>query len=75
MGEHLVEIKEQTIKTNGRVTSLESSRSWLWGAIAVFAILGSVIITLSLIAIDSKIKDGIADALLQYEPLIDVELR
>lgn len=55
----LTEIKGQTIKTNGRVNSLELSRSYIWGAMAVLVILGGTIITLAVKAIDQKIEDGI----------------
>lgn len=55
----LTEIKGQTIKTNGRVNSLELSRSYIWGAMAVLVILGGTIITLAVNAIDQKIEDGI----------------
>lgn len=58
MTEHLVEIKDQVKKTNGRVNSLENHRSYLWGAYTLLAILGGVIITLSIQAIDSKIKEA-----------------
>lgn len=55
----LTEIKGQTIKTNGRVNSLELSRSYIWGAMAVLVILGGTIITLAVKAIDQKIEDGV----------------
>jgi len=63
MGTHLIEIKNQTIKTNGRVGSLERSRAQLWGAIAVLIILGGAIISLSIMAIDNKIQVSIDKAL------------
>ena len=62
MKSDIKEIKEQTQKTNGRVTSLESDRSKVWGAIGMLTILGGVIITLSIMAIDSKIKNAIDTA-------------
>lgn len=67
MGAHLVEIKSQTTKTNGRVSSLESSRVQIWTSISVLIALGGAIIFLSIQAIDSKIKDGIETALSSYE--------
>lgn len=56
MENHLVEIKTQTTKTNGRVSSLERTRAQVWGALAVVLLLGSTIITLAYILIDSKIN-------------------
>lgn len=67
MGEHLQEIKVQTTKTNGRVWSLERSRIQVWTAIAVLTLLGGTLIALSIMAIDNKIKNTIADTFLQYE--------
>lgn len=63
MREHLTEIKTQTIKTNGRVNSLEKSRVQVWTAIGVLTTLGGVIIYLSVMAIDTKIARGIETAL------------
>ena len=54
----LARIETQALKTNGRVNSLENHRSYLWGAYTLLAILGGVIITLSIQAIDSKIKEA-----------------
>lgn len=73
MKEDLKEIKTQTQKTNGRVNSLESTRSWMWGAIAVLTILGGTIITLSVMAIDNKIEAGIQQALLDNVSTIEYE--
>ena len=67
MGTHLIAIKEQVTKTNGRVSSLERSRAQLWGSIAMLTLLGGVIITLAIMAIDSKIKNGVDEALSAYE--------
>lgn len=67
MGEHLKEIKLQTQKTNGRVNSLENHKAYLWGAFSVLVILGSTIIYLSAIALDSKIDTGIKNALSAYD--------
>jgi len=64
---HLVDIKAQTTKTNGRVGVLENHKAYLWGAFSILTILGSTIIFLSIEAIDSKIQDGIRDALAEYE--------
>lgn len=63
MNEHLVVIREQVTKTNGRVGSLEQSRAQLWGAVAVLVVLGGAIIGLATMAIDSKIQQGVAEAL------------
>lgn len=59
----LSRIETQTTKTNGRVTSLESTRVQVWTAISILLLLGSTIIYLSIKAIDVKIRDGIAQAL------------
>ena len=67
MGEHLKEIKEQTTKTNGRVSSLETSRIQVWTAITILTLLGGTIITLAIMAINNKIKEGISEALSIYE--------
>ncbi len=51
----LDDIKTQTIKTNGRVNSLEGSRIQIWTAISMLLFLGGTIIYLSIMAIDSKL--------------------
>ncbi len=68
--ESLDRIEAQTMKTNGRVTasereisSLKTSRAQLWTAIAIFTFLGSTIVALAIMAIDSKIREGIDTAL------------
>lgn len=63
MRTHLTEIKAQTIKTNGRVNSLEKSRVQVWTAIGILTCLGGIIITLAIMAIDTKISKGIETAL------------
>lgn len=63
MEKHLIEIKNQTIKTNGRVGKLESHRSYLWGAFTMLTLLGGTIIYFAVSAIDIKIRDGISQAL------------
>lgn len=63
MGQHLTEIKAQTIKTNGRVNSLEKSRVQVWTAISVLLVVGGAVATLAIMAIDTKIANGIAQAL------------
>lgn len=65
--EYLRRIETQTTKTNGRVNSLEMSRAQMWGAIAVLTLLGGVIITLAINAIDSKIDSKINSALQSYD--------
>jgi hypothetical protein len=65
--EHLIEIKEQVKKTNGRVTSLEETRTKIWTAIGLLTFLGGAIITLSIMAIDNKIQKGIATELSKYD--------
>ena len=65
----------QTTKTNGRVTSLEVvtadlknytiDKARVWGAVATLTVIGGAIITLSIMAINSKIKEGIRQAILE----------
>ena len=69
----LDEIKVQTTKTNGRVNSLETTRVQVWTAITILLFLGGVIITLSLMAIDTKIKDGIQQALAESVSKVQIE--
>lgn len=63
----LKEIKMQTIKTNGRVNSLEKSRVQVWTAISILTLLGAGIISLAIMAIDSKIDKGIRGVLAEYD--------
>ena len=66
----------QTTKTNGRVTALEAltsevknyatDKARLWGGVAVLMVVGGAVITLSIMAINSKIKEGINEALSAY---------
>lgn len=62
MNTHLVDIKTQTTKTNGRVGVLENHKAYLWGAISVVTVLGGAIIALAISAIDAKIKVGVDTA-------------
>jgi len=71
--ENVVKILEQTIKTNGRVNGLEESRAKVWTAIGMLTLLGGAIITLSIMAIDSKIEKGIQQALLDNVTTIEYE--
>lgn len=59
----LSDIKGQTIKTNGRVTSLEGTRIQMWTAISVLLILGGTIITLAINSINYKIERAVSKAL------------
>lgn len=68
--DHLNKIEIQTTKTNGRVNSLERSRVQIWTAIFMFLALGGIILTLAVMAIDSKIKNGIVSALENYDKII-----
>lgn len=62
---HLIEIKEQVKKTNGRVNSLELSRSYLWGAVAVLLLLGGGIAGLFWSVLEAKINKVVEQALLE----------
>lgn len=73
VNDHLVEIKEQVKKTNGRVNSLETSRIQIWTAISVFTVVTGTIIYLSVYVIDSKINNGIAKALQANISRIEIE--
>ena len=66
MGEHLKAIVTQTTKTNGRVGVLENHKAYLWGAFTILTLLGGIIITFAVQAIDDKIQKGINSALAQY---------
>lgn len=63
MRNDIKEIKIQTQLTNGRVNGLENTRTQIWTAIAVLIFLGGAIITLSIMAIDSKIEKAISSTL------------
>lgn len=54
----LTRIEAQTIRTNGRVNSLEKSRIQIWTAISVVLAVGAVLYTLLLAHIDDKISKG-----------------
>lgn len=58
------EIKSQTLTTKEEVNDLKNHRAYLWGALSVITVLGGVIISLSVMAIRSQIKEGIAQALI-----------
>lgn len=71
--EHLGRIEAQTTKTNGRVNSLERSRVQIWTAITVASIFTGALIMLSIYAIETKIKKGIADALEENISKIEID--
>lgn len=64
---HLIEIKEQVKKTNGRVNSLEKSRIQIWTAISIVVGISGGIITLGLYALDSRIDKSVQSALSVYD--------
>ena len=49
------------------VKNYSSDKARVWVAITVLMLLGGTIITLSIMAINSKIKEGISEALSQYQ--------
>ncbi len=73
MRTHLQDIKIQTTRTNGRVMSLEKSRIQIWTSMSILVVLGGTIITLAIMAIDSKIEKGIAKALADNVSKIEYE--
>ena len=55
------------IEGNGDIISTyKVDKARMWTAISVLTILGGTIITLTVMAINSKIKEGINEALAQY---------
>lgn len=62
----LSRIEIQTVKTNSRVNHLENHRSYLWGAYTVLVLLGGTICYFIVGAIDTKIQNGINNALASY---------
>lgn len=64
MTTHLVDIKTQVVKTNGRVSSLENHRFFLWGAITVIGILGTFA---TKYYIQETVRDVLADYNITYE--------
>lgn len=70
---HLIEIKEQVKKTNGRVNSLELSRSYLWGAVAVLLLLGGGIAGLFWSVLEAKIEKAVEQALLDKINKVEYE--
>ena len=76
ISESVEKILIQTTATNGRVNKLESDTSEvknystdkarLWGGVGVLLVAGRPVITFSIMAINSKPKDGIREALAGY---------
>lgn len=59
---------QKIIETNAKVTaSYSMDKAKIWVAITLLLFLGGTIITLSIMAINSKIEKGINDALASYE--------
>lgn len=64
-------IENTTAIANETLSSYKVDKVRLWTAITVMLFVGGAIITLSIMAIDSKIQTGISDALSTY----DIELQ
>jgi len=59
---------QKIIENTARVTGdYKIDKTRIWAVISVMVFLGGAIITLSIMAIDSKIRDGISEALAKYE--------
>ncbi len=58
------------IENNNETLSMyKIDKAKLWTAVAVVVFLGGAIITLSIMAIDTKIENGIANALAEFEKI------
>lgn len=71
--DHLNRIETQTVKTNGRVSSLERTRAQVWGAMGVLLLLGGTIITLAYMLIDSKIDKAVSQALFTKQDVQNIQ--
>lgn len=60
---HLVEIKEEVRKTNGRVTKLEHHRSYLWGAYSVIVIVSGFLLVLIWGALENRVREWMREEL------------
>lgn len=60
-------IENTTKIANETYTNYKTDKTRIWAAVGVLLFLGGTIITLSIMAINSKIKDGISEALNNYQ--------
>lgn len=59
---------QKIIETNSRgISGLKTTRIQIWTSITILLVLGGTILTLAVMAIDNKIKDGITQALEPFE--------
>lgn len=54
---------KKIVLTQEQIDMLNSHKQWLWGAYTVLTLLGGIIIYLSVMAIDTKIKNAIETTL------------
>lgn len=62
------DIKEQTTKTNGRVSKLEQHKAWLWGAMAALIFVGGTIGFLVKYWLERSVRDWAADTVKDTVP-------
>jgi predicted nucleic acid-binding Zn-ribbon protein len=63
-------IESTTKIASETMSNYKSDRSKIWTAVAVLLVVGGAVITLSIMAINTKIRDGIAEALSTYDKVI-----
>jgi hypothetical protein len=66
-------IDNTTRIANETYNNYKTDKTRIWSAVGVLLFLGGTIITLSIMAINSKIKQGISDALLNIESVKEIK--